>query len=129
MLTFPNDVQSYRYRVHVVAKTVGDAVANVGGWLVDLSMAGWDVRVLLPECDDDTPLHILGASSAHLVTRSRSARLNPLPDVWAVSTAFYTTNRWIRTATMAAQHDKPARGRDSLHKKAWRCQHSPRERV
>lgn len=55
-----------RYRCDVIARTVFDVVSGVGGRLVDLAMAGWQVTVVLADCSDALPLRILGASVVDL---------------------------------------------------------------
>jgi hypothetical protein len=59
-----------RYRLDVVAASVGDVVRFAGGWLFDRAMAGWDVTVLLADHlsgeVDARPLQILGAQTLDL---------------------------------------------------------------
>ena len=47
----------------VVATSVADVVASVGGFLFDRRSAGWDVTVLLAENADLRPLAILGVDA------------------------------------------------------------------
>jgi hypothetical protein len=49
-----------RFTLNVVATSVADVVASVGGWLFDRRSAGWDVSVLVTEVADTRPLQILG---------------------------------------------------------------------
>jgi hypothetical protein len=49
-----------RYRLDVIAASVGDVVQSAGGWLFDRVMAGWDVNLHIVEPSDARPLQILG---------------------------------------------------------------------
>lgn len=54
-----------KYQLDVTACDVIDLVQHAGGWLYDRSMAGWAVRVTLPNGDADvTALRILGLHAA-----------------------------------------------------------------
>ena len=55
-----SDGECLRYRLDVVAASPVDVVQSAGGWLYDRVMAGWEVRVLLPESCDTRALRILG---------------------------------------------------------------------
>ena len=52
-----------KYQLRVTARDVADVVRHAGGWLVDRSMAGWDVTVVLTQDCDTLPLRILGVNS------------------------------------------------------------------
>jgi len=54
------------YRCDVIARTALDVVSSVGGRLVDLAMAGWEVTAVLADCSDPRPLRILGATVVDL---------------------------------------------------------------
>jgi hypothetical protein len=49
-----------KYQLQVTAHDVADVVRAAGGWLIDRSMAGWDVSVVLTHDCDTLPLRILG---------------------------------------------------------------------
>jgi hypothetical protein len=102
-VTTPDADGFCRYRLHVIADTVTEVVTHIGGWLVDLSMAGWDVSVLLPHSVNDNPLRILGVEPGRSNTESGSTKPSPLPDVLAVSTASYISTPGVRAATLASQ--------------------------
>src|SRR5438128_1435832 len=55
-----------RYELNVIAPSVDDVVAFIGGWLFDRSAAGWTVNVLLDGDHDKHPLRILGVASREL---------------------------------------------------------------
>jgi hypothetical protein len=54
-------VAETQFELNALAVSASDVVAHVGGWLCDLSLAGWTVTVTLGKDCDDTPLRILGA--------------------------------------------------------------------
>jgi len=56
----------HRYQLNVIASSISDVVQSAGGWLFDRARAGWDVNVLVTECDDALPLAILGATASDL---------------------------------------------------------------
>jgi hypothetical protein len=70
-----------RYRCHVIARTALDVVSGVGGRLVDLAMAGWEVTVALADCSDTRPLRILGAAPVDLDWLEAAAGREGLPQL------------------------------------------------
>lgn len=52
-----------RFALNVIASSVADVVASIGGWLFDRRAAGWDVNVLVTEVVDMRPLKILGVDA------------------------------------------------------------------
>lgn len=52
-----------KYQLRVNARDAADVVRHAGGWLIDRSMAGWDVTVVLTRECDTLPLRILGVNS------------------------------------------------------------------
>lgn len=52
------------YRMQVLARDVAELVRNAGGLIVDRTMSGWRVSVLLLEPGDARPVQILGAQLA-----------------------------------------------------------------
>ncbi|WP_141682184.1 hypothetical protein [Mycobacterium malmoense] len=55
-----------RYRCDFVARNALDLVTGMGGRLVDLAMAGWQVTAVLADCPDPLPLRVLGAAVVDL---------------------------------------------------------------
>jgi hypothetical protein len=51
-----------KYQLRVTARDAADVVLHAGGWLIDRSMAGWDVTVVLTRDCDTEPLRILGVN-------------------------------------------------------------------
>jgi hypothetical protein len=49
------------YQLNVVTADVPDLVQSVGGWLVDRTLAGWEVNVLVTDLRGVLPLQVLGA--------------------------------------------------------------------
>jgi hypothetical protein len=49
------------YQLSVLATSVDDVVVNIGGWLCDMSLAGWSVTVTSCDASDERALRILGA--------------------------------------------------------------------
>jgi hypothetical protein len=96
----PNESQSMRYELDVLATDVTDVVGSTGGWLYDQVMAGWDVTVLLAAQHDVRPLHILGAKVVDL----RDALTGPprRPAAIAAPTALYRRDRGAREAVRSA---------------------------
>jgi hypothetical protein len=56
----------FPYQLNVIAASVADVVESAGGWLFDRRMAGWDVNVLLSDCNDVRALRILGVTTVDL---------------------------------------------------------------
>jgi hypothetical protein len=52
-----------KYHLQVTARDAADVVRSAGGWLVDRSMAGWCITVVLTDDCDTAPLRILGVNS------------------------------------------------------------------
>ncbi|RAV08050.1 hypothetical protein DQP55_19990 [Mycolicibacterium sp. GF69] len=74
-----------RYRLDIVAPTVGDAVKYAGGWIYDRVMAGWDVTVLVGGDEDVRPLTILGAETLDLESVLAEWEERPHPQTVAVA--------------------------------------------
>lgn len=89
-----------RYRVDVVAPNVAETVQSVGGWVFDMAMAGWDVRVLVPGDVDDRPLRILGARTVGQPTSMGPADVPP--DIIAVHGDFIARGSRGRDDVLAA---------------------------
>ena len=54
------------YRLDVIASSVPDVIASVGGWLFDQGMAGWRVNIHTEGDCDVRPLQILGIGASSL---------------------------------------------------------------
>lgn len=78
-----------RYRLDVVASSVGDAVRYAGGWIYDRVMAGWDVTVLVGDDEDLRPLQILGARTLNLGSVLAEWQDQPHPQTVAVAAAVF----------------------------------------
>ncbi len=87
-----------RYRFHVVAPNVADAVTFAGGLICDRAMAGWEVTVLLPEAVDNRAMQILGATAASL----RAPTATTVPQMLAVATDLVVGNRCVRDLVLGA---------------------------
>lgn len=91
-----------RYRLHVVAPTVVDVVSCIGGWLVDLTLAGWDVIVLTPDTESRAPLRILGVVQSCL----DEALEGPVrPAALAVAATSYARDARVRRFVSMARRD------------------------
>ena len=85
-----------RYRLHVVATSVADAVTSIGGLIFDRAMAGWDVTVAVAgdiDGEADRAIRILGARVATA----------PRPHVLAVASDVFVTNDPVRRLALAAR--------------------------
>lgn len=74
-----------RYRCDVIGQTAVDVVSGMGGWLVDLAMAGWEVTVALAERQDARPLRILGSAVVDLDKFMMSFGRGPFPRLLALT--------------------------------------------
>lgn len=89
-----------RYRLDVVAPDIGDAVRFAGGWMFDLALAGWEVRILVAQRADDRPCRILGARAVDI-----EAHLTPasgFPEIVAVAAELLISNSHVRDHVAAA---------------------------
>ena len=91
-----------RYRLDVVAATVGDVVRFAGGWLFDRSMAGWDVTVLVVDHPDDRPLQILGAQVLDLEDVLASPQARPRPQALAAVADLFGCDARVRRGVLQA---------------------------
>jgi hypothetical protein len=104
-----------RYRLHVVATNVADAVMSIGGLIFDHAMAGWDVTVAVDGDSrgvvDDRPIRVLGATVG----------AGPCdPQVLAIATDVFIGNERLRRLALAAGK---ARATDVL---LWGRRHPPK---
>ncbi|OBF07654.1 hypothetical protein [Mycobacterium sp. 852002-10029_SCH5224772] len=98
------------YRVHAIASTTADLVEHAGGWLFDHVMAGWKVTVLLPDCADPRPMHVLGAAVGDLETVLTTAHdLAEMPAALVVAADLYGHDSRVRRFVRAACDDHRVR--------------------
>lgn len=95
-----------RYRLHVVAPSVADAVHHAGGWMFDRVMAGWDVNVLLAEQDPDRDsvrsLRILGAEPMDFESVVAAGDDQPHPQALAVAAGLIDRDERVREGVLRA---------------------------
>lgn len=85
-----------RYRLDVIAANPVDVVESAGGWLYDRVMAGWDVRVLLPESSDTRALRILGVGVVDAASEFLATALSSTSQTLAVSAQAFTVDARLR---------------------------------
>jgi hypothetical protein len=90
-----------KYQLDVTACDVTDVVRHAGGWLYDRAMSGWDVRVLLSNAGDDTPLRILGLQGQRLEAQD-DPTAPPRALALAVSTDALGENSLLREDVLRA---------------------------
>lgn len=83
-----------RRRLVVVAPSARAAVGALGGWLFDMTAAGWEVTVLAEDTTEVRALEILGVAVMDL-DRALTTRIGACdPDIVAVANEmFYSDNR------------------------------------
>jgi hypothetical protein len=85
-----------RYRLDVIAANPVDVVQSAGGWLYDRVMAGWQVRVLLPESCDTRALRILGVDVVDAASEFLATALSSTSQTLAVSAHAFTVDARLR---------------------------------
>jgi hypothetical protein len=85
-----------RYRLDVIAASVGDVVQSAGGWLFDRAMAGWDVNLHIAGPSDARPLTILGIDAHPLDETLGSPTTWPSGHSIAVAADVFTTDARVR---------------------------------
>jgi hypothetical protein len=85
-----------RYRLDVIAANPVDVVQSAGGWLYDRVMAGWEVRVLLPESGDTRPLRILGVVVVDAASEFLATAMGSTSQTLAVSAQAFTVDARLR---------------------------------
>jgi hypothetical protein len=85
-----------RYRLDVIAASVGDVVQSAGGWLFDRAMAGWDVNLHIAEPSDARPLQILGIDAHPLDETLGSPTEWPSGHSVAVAADMFKTHARVR---------------------------------
>ncbi len=91
-----------RYRLDVIASSVGDVIGSAGGWLFDRSMAGWDVNVLVTGTCDVRPLQILGAAPLPFDSVFESIKKGPWSQTLAAAVDVFTSDARVREIVAAA---------------------------
>ena len=91
-----SDGECLRYRLDVVAASPVDVVQSAGGWLYDRVMAGWEVRVLLPESCDTRALRILGVGVVDAASEFIASALSSTSQTLAVSAQAFTVDAQLR---------------------------------
>lgn len=94
--------QSLRPRLTVIAPSLAEAVERVGGWIVDQSLAGWDVAVVTADRCDDRPLRILGAHGHYLESALAAPLAGPCLEAVALRTDLYIGDERIRRLVQRA---------------------------
>jgi hypothetical protein len=85
-----------RYRLDVIASSVGDVVQSAGGWLFDRAMAGWDVNLHIAGSADARPLVILGVDAHPLDETLGSPAAWPSGHSIAVAADVFKTDARVR---------------------------------
>jgi len=73
------------YRLEVLTQNVRDVVKEAGGWLFDLSKAGWDVTVIVLGPEETRPFRILGLNVIELNRSAVGSERRPYPHVLAIA--------------------------------------------
>lgn len=80
----------------VVAPSTVEVVRSTGGWLFDLTLAGWDVAVLVPDHADSRPLQILGARTVDPSSATPLRDTGRWPEALAVDAELYAANAGVQ---------------------------------
>jgi hypothetical protein len=91
-----------RYRLDVIASSVGDVVRSAGGWLFDRAMAGWEVNLLIAEPCDVRPLRILSISPRPLDPGLEPVTNWPRTQAIAVAADVFNTDERVRESVVVA---------------------------
>jgi hypothetical protein len=102
------------YRLNVFATGADEVVCGIGGWLCDLSLAGWAVTVTFRDACDDRPLRILGAR----VATDCSLR-SALPHIVANTHGAMAISSALLDGASADGHSVDAALRSSRHSCVW----------
>jgi hypothetical protein len=92
----------YRLRLNVAASSVTDVVSFAGGLLFDYAAAGWEVRVMIGDRDDDRPIRVLGAARVDVDTLLDGPIWPAPPTALAVPLALYVGDARIRGHVLRA---------------------------
>lgn len=90
------------YELYVVASQVDDVVRSAGGWLFDRVMAGWAVKVLVPDACDLRPLTILGVSTVPFDTGFEALTQGPHTESLAVAASVFVDDARVRKSVTTA---------------------------
>lgn len=88
--------QDLRPRLTVLGMNMDDVVSAAGGWIFDLSMAGWEVTVIAGDLGDPRPARILGAAALDLDSALTHRRRGRPPQAVAISAALMATEDRLR---------------------------------
>jgi hypothetical protein len=91
-----------RYRLDVLASSVGDVVQSAGGWLFDRAMAGWEVNLLIADLPNARPLQILGINAFPMETALEPVPNWPPTQAIAVAADVFNGNGRVRGSVVAA---------------------------
>lgn len=97
-----DDLRDIRYRLDVVAPNVLEVVTQLGGWLFDRVMAGWDVTVFVTDHADTRPLQILGTQTLDLDYAFESLDHRVRPQALAVATDLFGSDLRARQGVVKA---------------------------
>ncbi|MET8655038.1 hypothetical protein [Nocardia aurea] len=84
------------HRAIVVAPESLAAVRDLGGWIFDITAAGWQVAVVTPDLDHQNSLRILGVSALDLKQALSKGIRTLEPDHLAVATELYNREEKLR---------------------------------
>lgn len=90
-----------RHRLVVAARRPADVVRRAGGWMVDLALVGWEVRVFT-EGRADLPMRILGADHRDLESALDAPARGRPPAAIAVDLELYDSDPRVRRMVRAA---------------------------
>ncbi|WP_280436541.1 hypothetical protein [Nocardia carnea] len=79
--------RTLRPRLVVLGTSMDDAVSAAGGWIFDLSMAGWEVTVVAGDLGSPRPARILGAEALDLDSAFTHRHRRLRPQAVAISAA------------------------------------------
>jgi hypothetical protein len=89
-----------RFRMVVLAPSIGDVVAAAGGWLFDRSTAGWDVTVAAADIGDDSVVAILGCQTLDVEYISGMSDQGAQPHAIAVAERLLNSDARLGAALM-----------------------------
>ncbi|MEU4312224.1 hypothetical protein [Nocardia sp. NPDC024068] len=85
-----------RPRLTVLGVSMDDVVSAAGGWIFDLSLAGWEVTVVAGDLGNPRPARILGAEALDLDFALTHRHHGPRPQALAISAALMATEGRLR---------------------------------
>lgn len=99
---------SLKPRLTAIAPSLGEIVAQAGGWLFDQFMAGWEVNVITADDPDERALRILGARGHHLDEALSAPLAGSCLEAVAVRTDLYVTDDRVRRLVLKATENNNA---------------------